>query len=114
MASDNKQNWQSASKTYFFATPGIKNSQWQDSLKNSEQFIPSLSSIWISPNGDNLMDFLEIKFHLPKSGFNSRIEVFDLSGYRVKKLESQLLATDDFVIWNGDSDQGTRLARGII
>ncbi|MEI2695787.1 MAG: lamin tail domain-containing protein [Saprospiraceae bacterium] len=112
LASDNKQNWQSASKTYFFATPGIKNSQWQDSLKNSEQFIPSLSSIWISPNGDNLMDFLEIKFHLPKSGFNSRIEVFDLSGYRVKKLKSQLLATDDFVIWNGDSDQGTRLARG--
>lgn len=112
LASDNKQNWQSASKTYFFATPGIKNSQWQDSLKNSEQFIPSLSSIWISPNGDNLMDFLEIKFHLPKSGFNSRIEVFDLSGYRVKKLESQILATDDFVIWNGDSDQGTRLARG--
>ncbi|MFZ1296813.1 MAG: hypothetical protein WAT16_02125, partial [Saprospiraceae bacterium] len=41
-----------------------------------------------------------------------RIEVFDLSGYRVKKLDSQVLATDDFVIWNGDSDQGSRLARG--
>lgn len=111
-ASDDKQNWQSASRTYFFATPGLKNSQWQDSLKTSDQYIPSLSSIWISPNGDNLMDFLEIKFHLPKSGYNSRIEVFDLSGYRVKKLESQVLASDDFVIWNGDSDLGARLARG--
>lgn len=112
LASDNKQNWQSAAKTYFYATPGIKNSQWQDSLKNADQFIPNLSSIWISPNGDNLMDFLEIKFHLPKSGYNSRIEVFDLSGYRVKKFDGQVLATDDFVIWNGDSDQGSRLARG--
>lgn len=110
--SANKQNWQSASRTYLYATPGMKNSQWQDSLKYSDHYQPSFSSLWISPNGDNWKDFLEIKFHLPKSGFNSRIEVFDLSGYRIKKLESQILASDDFVIWYGDSDQGGQIAPG--
>ncbi len=81
-------------------------------MKFRSAFGPSLSHRILSPNGDNDLDFVEIIFHLPKSGFNSKIEIFNLTGMKLKKFPTQILAMDDFIIWNGDSDWGSRIPPG--
>lgn len=110
--SGNRSNWQSAAASAGFATPGLANSQHVDTARNYLNKPYSLSSQIISPNGDSYRDYLTISFDLKKSGYKSRIEIFDLSGQMLKAVAYQLLSAQDFLVWNGEDDLGSLLPIG--
>ncbi len=110
--SDNRNNWQSAAASFGYATPGLANSHYIDTTNVNTDKPYNLSSIIISPNGDSYRDFLSIAFHLNKSGYKSKIEIYDLSGQKLKSLSYQVLSSQDLIIWNGDDDAGSILPVG--
>ncbi|MFZ1254771.1 MAG: hypothetical protein WAR77_00385, partial [Saprospiraceae bacterium] len=111
LSSANQYNWQSAAVHFDYGTPGIANSQQLDTfIKQSDEHI-RLSSKVISPNGDGYQDYLTLYFTLPKTGYKSRVEIFDLAGVKQKSLSYLVLAPNDFLIWNGEDDTGFRLNR---
>ncbi len=109
----NQNNWQSAAASYGYATPGLANSQTRDtSLRGNADRPYELSSKIISPNGDSYRDFLTIYFTLDKPAYKARLEIYDLSGIKLKSLAYRVLATNEMINWNGDDDQGVLLPVG--
>jgi hypothetical protein len=112
-ASDNPHNWQSAAASYGYATPGLKNSHSQQTIGKEIKDKPyDLSSQVVSPNGDSYRDFLQIQFKLDKAGYKLRMEVFDLTGIKMKPLTYKVIAADDIIVWNGDDTYGNLLPVG--
>lgn len=110
--SNNRNNWQSAAASFGYATPGIANSHFIDTAMHNMDKPYTLSSTVITPNGDSYRDFLSIQFHLNKSGYKSKIEIFDLSGQKLKSLSYQVLSAQDLIVWNGDDDASALLPVG--
>lgn len=110
--SGNRNNWQSATAAFGYGTPGVANSQYVDTSRFNDVKPYLLSSQIISPNGDSFRDFLSISFQLNKSGYKSRIEVYDLSGQKRKSISFGLLFAQDLIVWNGDDDLGSLLPVG--
>jgi hypothetical protein len=111
-ASANRNNWQSAASSFGYATPGLQNSHFADTTTVADEKPYSLSSIIISPNGDSHRDFLSISFHLDKAGYKSRIEIYNLSGQKIKSISHALLSANDLIVWNGDNESGSILPVG--
>jgi len=93
------------------ATPGYPNSQSPD---GTDPYEFSLQSRTFSPDNDGYEDALKINYNLPQSGWMATIDIYNTSGYRVKKLyHNQSLATQGEIHWDGLSDSGQPLPVGI-
>lgn len=110
--SQKRDNWQSAARSSNYGTPGYKNSQFQDTIHRSGDLPYHLSSRYISPDGDNYRDQLTIFFHLDQDGYYAALDVFSLYGNKVNTISYQVLASNDFIIWNGEDDIGEPLIPG--
>jgi len=101
-----KNHWQSASAIANYGTPGLKNSQYLDSLDHSNSKPYQIIDKIISPNNDGYRDFLSILFDLDQSGYKIRAEIFNPSGYLIKTLSHETIGPENLLIWSGDDDQG--------
>ena len=108
-----KNNWHSAAATTGFATPSYKNSQNIGPLNPSDAFF-EIPEKKLSPDGDGFQDFLQINFHLDAPGYTAQMKIFDLDGHPVKTLlNNELLPTEGFLRWDGDTDRGSKARTGI-
>jgi len=107
-------NWQSASATVGYATPGYKNSQYFDYSTENQTTIFSFSAETISPNNDGVDDELYISYQLENVGYMANVMIFDSRGYRVHhRIKNELWGTEGSFSWNGLSESGEALPTGI-
>ncbi|MDR0872882.1 MAG: lamin tail domain-containing protein [Prevotellaceae bacterium] len=114
-ATQNADNWHSASFECGYGTPGAKNSQFIDiSAALNDRKTVWLAPETFSPDNDGNNDFLNIYYHLGENAYTATIKVYDANGRCVKKLASNVLAESEGVFrWNGENDGGTICNIGI-
>ncbi len=106
-------NWHSAAKDAGWATPTYRNSQFFDNQVIGDDFF-EIPEPTFSPDGDGYLDFLAINYKTDKTGYTAKVRIFDAEGRLVKVLtNNELLATEGFLRWDGDTDDGTRARIGI-
>jgi hypothetical protein len=111
-ASDSKANWQSASETSGFSTPGRINSQHVS--QNPSPLTLTLEPDQFTPDNDGIDDNLIIKYHPDKPGCMMTILIFDIKGRQVRQLGSNiLLGTENTFTWDGLTDNHTKASPGI-
>jgi hypothetical protein len=110
-----ENNWHSAAEEVGFATPGIKNSQFNPAV-SSEKFV-SVSPELFSPDNDGFEDVLTISYSMNESGFVGNITIYDANGRLIRTLvQNQLLATEGSFTWDGITNDNlkARIGRYVI
>jgi hypothetical protein len=93
-------NFQSASASAGFATPGYKNSQNTDGLTSKDEF--ELQSSSFSPDNDGFEDLMQLRYKLSESGFVANVTIYNSNGTVVLKLYKNFtLATQGLLEWDG-------------
>jgi hypothetical protein len=110
---EDKQNWQSAAAYSNYGTPGAKNSQLIDTSLHTTKNKPYIfSTHHISPDFNGVHDELVIHFNLEESGYKILAEAFDLSGFKIKTISTQILGTQDILRWDGTNEEGNKVLPG--
>ena len=110
-STNDPNNWQSASQSDKFATPGYKNSQSLESTVvqgnvwvEPEIFLPTIGS---------QNNFTTIRYDLGSSGLIANVVIYDLSGRIVKSLSNhQTVSVKGFFTWDGTDDIGLKVRPG--
>lgn len=111
-ASNDRENWTSASSLAGFATPGCPNSmrQEEDRATTELYFDPDV----ISPNNDGYRDFTTIRIQLPQPDWLVNIRLFDASGFLLEQtLKNATVGADFNFPWQGNLQNGEALPNGI-
>jgi hypothetical protein len=111
VATNDKNNWFSAAAPKF-GTPGYRNSQAKGSIAQQNKCWWVENEV-ITPDGDSFQDFAFIYYACNQTGFVANAEVYDSEGRKVKTLlQSQILGSDGFFRWEGDTDSGQKARIG--
>lgn len=105
-----RENWNSASSSVNYATPGYLNSQ-QSEVRDAGAFgaDPSI----FSPDNDGYQDNLLFSYELEEVGFVGNLRIYNDKGQEVRHLiKSELLGREGKFIWNGLSELGAELPVG--
>jgi hypothetical protein len=106
----NENNWQSASSTSGYQTPGAKNSQAVQSETKNELIVEPQT---ITPNSDGLDDDLNICYRLDGPDYMSRVLVYDLNGRLRKTIAiGSIPGTEGCYLFDGKGENGTVLSTG--
>jgi len=111
-AGSDENNWHSAAESVGFATPAYRNSQFigNEVIESEIVIEPEI----FSPDNDGYNDFMTIKYKFDHPGFMMNVEIYNSSGFPVKKLvNNQYLGTEGIVNWDGTKDDNTKAAVGI-
>lgn len=107
-------SWHSAAQAAGFATPTYRNSQYVDPGQPPANTVFSLTNKTFSPDGDGFEDFLLINYQTEQPGFSAKAHIYDAEGRLVRRLvNNELLGTNGFFRWDGDTDNGTKAPIGI-
>lgn len=110
-ATNDANNWYSASSLSGFGTPTAKNSQSHEFLFVDNDF--TVEPTLFSPDGDGYNDLTNIAYSLNNCDLSCDITVFDARGRLVRHLtRAALLGCEGVVAWDGTDDAGSRCARG--
>ena len=112
LPTNDKTNWHSAAESVGFATPAYQNSQFigEQIIDESIVIEPEI----FSPDNDGYNDLLSIKYKFDQAGFMMTIDIFNSSGYPIRKLvNNQYLGTSGSFNWDGIKDDNTKAAVGI-
>lgn len=110
-SSTQSSNWQSASSSVGFATPGYQNSQFIDLSPSTSEF--SLVSKTISPDSDGYQDFLALSYTTESGGTVLNGYVYNLAGKLVHHpFNNETLGTSGLLTWSGVTDNGTKASVG--
>jgi hypothetical protein len=105
------ENWQSASSETGYATPGYRNSQYQE--KPLKHTTVTFGQEAISPNDDGYNDELLIRYETRKPGWTVSCTVFDSSGRLIcTLLKNAIAGTSGDITWNGKDRFGAKLPSG--
>jgi hypothetical protein len=105
-------NWHSASEHFNFATPGYRNSQYND-FEPADKHIIIEPEIF-SPDNDGYNDFVNIHYNFDDPGYIANITIFDAKGRIVKCLvKNTLLGTEGSFTWNGINEENRKASVGI-
>lgn len=105
-------NWHSSSYSNGWATPGYENAQF-NSAEAVEQTI-SLDYEVFSPDNDGYRDVLAIRYQMNESGYVGTVDVFDVSGRKIRNLlRNELLSKKGVMYWDGLTNEQTRARLGV-
>lgn len=100
-------SWQASQE---YGTPGTENSCY---LIGSNSIINS-SKIELTNHPNPFNPYTTISFDLPaKDAKNTRIEIYNLKGQKVKTIPVILSGFERSVVWNGDDESGKPVSSGI-
>ena len=111
-SSDNKEYWTSASKSYGYATPSYKNSQFlsEGGFGGDVSVNPKV----ISPDNDGIDDFAMIEYKFKEPQMLCTIIIFDDSGRPVRHLQRNVLTGKEGSFrWDGLGERLRKLQSGI-
>ena len=106
--------WHSASASVGFATPGTTNSNWIaiDTAQQKTKNWVSINERVISPDGNGFRDWIAIQFNLDRSDYLVLIDLYDMSGNKVKEIFHQIISPQEKVVWYGEDSSGSLLTSG--
>ncbi|MDD2436405.1 MAG: lamin tail domain-containing protein [Massilibacteroides sp.] len=105
--SQDSSNWTSASTLSGGGTPGYANSQSSQNEKDHPTGIQAPEYACETGN-------YSIAFHLDKSGYRCKAQIFDLSGKNVAEIiNHELLGTEGVIHWDGLAFGGNKLIPGV-
>ncbi|WP_436514853.1 lamin tail domain-containing protein [Ekhidna sp. To15] len=105
-ATNNGDNWRSASSTEGFATPGYQNSQSFSTNQPVGKVVAS-PEVFIPGNTGSGRDFTTINYQFDQPGQFANVNIYDQTGRLVKNLaQGVLLSTSGFLRWDGDTNDG--------
>ena len=107
-------NWHSAAEDVGFATPGYKNSQFNDAgettIDNAIEITPEI----FSPDEDGINDVTNINYNFETPGFIANITIYDSKGRVVKYLvRNELLGIKGTYSWDGINEEREKSRIGI-
>ncbi|WP_169513376.1 lamin tail domain-containing protein [Flexithrix dorotheae] len=107
------ENWMSAAEPSGFATPGYKNSQYNDhQFAVSEECFEVFPKV-IVPDLDGIDDYTVLHYNCIASGSLATIKIYDAFGKSVKNIvNNQLISVDGQFIWDGTNDLGEKVNMG--
>jgi hypothetical protein len=109
-ATNNRQNWKSASSTVGYATPGYSNSNANPS-RITDDAISIEPEIFAPQSGQP--DYTQIKYQFDRGGYVANVKIFDPRGREVKLIAiNEILGTEGFFRWDGDQDNGSKARLG--
>ncbi len=109
--SNESSNWQSASESAGFATPGRQNSQHLSASQSDD--VVTVEPVVFDPGSNGTDNFTLIKCRFPEPGNMATISIIDASGRLVKKIaQQQSVGTEEDFKWEGDSDTGEEVRIG--
>lgn len=109
----NDANWHSAASLAGNATPGYKNSQFNNDRIATNEFI-KLNSKSFSPDGDGFEDFLLVEYELEKPGYTGTLTIYDAVGRKIKTIvNNELLGLTGTIKWDGITNDGNLSKMGI-
>ncbi len=112
-ATDNPDNWHSASADCGYATPTEMNSQYSNLQKPEANSFTTENELF-TPNSDGYTDKLIINYSFKNPGTVADITIFNAKGNPVKELtNNKLLGTTGFITWDGTFDDGKLAKPGI-
>ena len=105
-------NWQSASATVNYGTPGYTNSQAVSTEEPDSQV--ELEETTFTPNGDGIKDVLTITYDFDFIGVNARVSIFDVNGRLVRTLQNNTLLDPGpgSFFWDGRDDDNQKALIG--
>nr|WP_262904552.1 lamin tail domain-containing protein [Hymenobacter lucidus] len=104
-------NFHSAASTVGYATPGRRNSQYQDDPGGDKLF--RLDPEVFTPDADGMQDFTTLNYTLDAPGYAASITVYDAQGRLSRRLvRNETMATSGFFQWDGLNDQGRKVPIG--
>lgn len=111
LPANSPNNWQSASSSINFGTPGYENSNSLRKIKQGTLFEIITKSF--SPNSDP-ENFMIARYEMPKSGFVCNMSIYDSNGQMIRRLlRNELMGTQGIITWDGANDQGLSERMGI-
>ena len=106
------RNWQSASQSTRFATPGYKNSG-EITINPGDEMFTVVTEIF-SPDQDGTDDVMILNYNIEKSGFVANITIHDAAGFKIVALsQNELLSTQGIITWDGTDTEGNISDLGI-
>lgn len=106
--SSNKNNWQSASATSGYATPGFRNGSAMQQV--FEEAIHVQPEIFAPMSGQ---DFTMIGYRLDRPGYVANVRIVNAHGRVVKEVaKNELVGVEGFFTWHGETTAGSKAAIG--
>lgn len=110
VASNDPDNWQTASEAMNWGTPGLQNSQY---LNPQAQGQFTVEPKVISPDNDGFDDFALFTYELPENTMVGTLKIYDENGRPVREIFlNELLAQTGFVKWDGLDNNGMKCRMG--
>ena len=109
-AVDDPSNWQSASASSGFATPGLRNSQvMEDSDGSGIQVTPKV----FVPEGPGDRNFAIISYRMDRPGKSATLRIYSLDGLLVRDIvQNAIWGAEGFYLWDGTDVQGRKVRPG--
>jgi hypothetical protein len=112
LSSDVAGNWNSATESCGWGTPGAPNSVTVTPAEGAGGM--TLSSSRVSPDGDGFEDLVSVGVFPGGEGNIITVTIFNDRGYPVRRLAERYAAGSGAqFIWDGTSDSGARLPAGL-
>lgn len=109
--SQNPSNWQSASSSSGFATPGFRNSHTFAFAENQE--VISIHPEIFVPDAPGEQGFCTISYQLAQSGMVGSIHIYGVDGRQVKQIcQNAIWGYQGWYIWEGVDDMGRKVRPG--
>ncbi|MDP4269391.1 MAG: lamin tail domain-containing protein [Bacteroidota bacterium] len=106
-------NWQSASSTSGYGTPGYQNSQ-QYLASDFEKKGFWLESETVTPDNNGKEDVLRINYKLDEEGFTANIRIYDRSGKLINAIASNtILGSEGILDWDATDTSHQLVKPGI-
>ncbi len=107
---DQSDNWQSASASVGFASPGMKNSNTFD---GSELFGIEISPKVFVPDAAGEQNFTTISYQVEQPGMLATLRIFATNGALVREIcQNEIWGTQGFYIWDGTDSAGRKVRAG--
>ncbi len=107
---NNPANWQSASASAGFATPGYRNSQNFDG--NSDFGIEISPKVFV-PDGPGEANIVKIGYKMVQSGQVGTINIYSVDGQLIRQLcQNAIWGEEGFYIWDGTFSNGSKVRPG--
>jgi hypothetical protein len=111
-STNNLDNWKSASYSCGYSTPTQKNSQAIDVEQQSN--VIAINPSVISPDADGFDDNMQIEINNTNAGMWGSLQILNCHGQLIRTLiNSDLIGTNDKVIWDGTDDNNKIMSPGI-
>lgn len=105
-------NWHSAAESAGFATPGYRNSQYNEASSAEDEV--SVSPEIFSPDNDSYNDIVNIRYKFDLPGMVANVNIYDPRGRLVRTLvQNELLGTSGTFSWDGIDDSREKARIGI-